>query len=493
MPAAQRAKAADLIRELETARALPEAAIRAAVMQADEIEPAVIALVEQAADGALLTPAQANPLLFGLPALAVARRTKVYRPLLRMLKRLSEDEIEWLFGDATTEYFVPIMLAVFDGDSTPLVEVVMDPSVDGWTRWTLLSVLARLTFDGVIERSLMLALLERFERENLAKADDPAWKGWQEAIILLGLEELRERIHATWADGRNPERKVDQEASDAALSAARAAAPGDATRFAEQFLAPLSDPLQTLSRWHWSNESDRTSNVDARQDNDPSLPVALDRDETDWMDRYLARRFGAADQAWEVIDGFYCALIVGPSGGDFREHIRVPLEIGEGPTFDTPEQAEYLTGLLTRHWTSIALRIASTSWHRPLLADADYPRGAVWAASFLRGVALRLQGWELQYRNQIVGVTIETLMTLAGRPNDRTRPLNARLRDELVAALPLALRSLYQIFQGLRDPLARAPLGADFNRKVGRNEPCPCGSGKKYKRCCASPDRGADG
>jgi preprotein translocase subunit SecA len=21
-------------------------------------------------------------------------------------------------------------------------------------------------------------------------------------------------------------------------------------------------------------------------------------------------------------------------------------------------------------------------------------------------------------------------------------------------------------------------------RKVGRNDPCPCGSGKKYKRCC---------
>ena len=21
-------------------------------------------------------------------------------------------------------------------------------------------------------------------------------------------------------------------------------------------------------------------------------------------------------------------------------------------------------------------------------------------------------------------------------------------------------------------------------RKVGRNEPCPCGSGKKYKQCC---------
>jgi uncharacterized protein len=23
-----------------------------------------------------------------------------------------------------------------------------------------------------------------------------------------------------------------------------------------------------------------------------------------------------------------------------------------------------------------------------------------------------------------------------------------------------------------------------MNNKVGRNEPCPCGSGKKYKNCC---------
>lgn len=27
--------------------------------------------------------------------------------------------------------------------------------------------------------------------------------------------------------------------------------------------------------------------------------------------------------------------------------------------------------------------------------------------------------------------------------------------------------------------------------KIGRNQPCPCGSGKKYKHCCAEKDRGA--
>lgn len=31
-------------------------------------------------------------------------------------------------------------------------------------------------------------------------------------------------------------------------------------------------------------------------------------------------------------------------------------------------------------------------------------------------------------------------------------------------------------------PKAAAPITAP--KKVGRNEPCPCGSGKKYKQCC---------
>jgi preprotein translocase subunit SecA len=40
---------------------------------------------------------------------------------------------------------------------------------------------------------------------------------------------------------------------------------------------------------------------------------------------------------------------------------------------------------------------------------------------------------------------------------------------------------------------ARTPGPAPFERespKVGRNDPCPCGSGKKYKRCCGSPKSG---
>ena len=30
------------------------------------------------------------------------------------------------------------------------------------------------------------------------------------------------------------------------------------------------------------------------------------------------------------------------------------------------------------------------------------------------------------------------------------------------------------------------PKFKEINRKISRNEPCPCGSGKKYKKCCGS-------
>ena len=37
----------------------------------------------------------------------------------------------------------------------------------------------------------------------------------------------------------------------------------------------------------------------------------------------------------------------------------------------------------------------------------------------------------------------------------------------------------------MQNELAPVPV---MNKKVGRNQPCPCGSGNKYKRCCLRKD-----
>ena len=32
-----------------------------------------------------------------------------------------------------------------------------------------------------------------------------------------------------------------------------------------------------------------------------------------------------------------------------------------------------------------------------------------------------------------------------------------------------------------------------MTQKLGRNDPCPCGSGKKYKHCCGAPQAAQQG
>jgi preprotein translocase subunit SecA len=45
-----------------------------------------------------------------------------------------------------------------------------------------------------------------------------------------------------------------------------------------------------------------------------------------------------------------------------------------------------------------------------------------------------------------------------------------------------ALSGAQQAAQGAATAAAAEPFVRE-GRKIGRNEPCPCGSGKKYKQC----------
>ncbi|MCG8572964.1 MAG: SEC-C domain-containing protein, partial [Spirochaetes bacterium] len=51
------------------------------------------------------------------------------------------------------------------------------------------------------------------------------------------------------------------------------------------------------------------------------------------------------------------------------------------------------------------------------------------------------------------------------------------------------LKKIYQqdtlsLFQSVTKSLFRP-----YGKKIGRNSPCPCGSGKKYKKCCLNKKR----
>jgi uncharacterized protein len=58
------------------------------------------------------------------------------------------------------------------------------------------------------------------------------------------------------------------------------------------------------------------------------------------------------------------------------------------------------------------------------------------------------------------------------------------IRDEHAALLPRAIVGMRQLAL-MRDGNATA-LRSMQAKKAGRNDPCPCGSGKKFKRCCGA-------
>ena len=77
-------------------------------------------------------------------------------------------------------------------------------------------------------------------------------------------------------------------------------------------------------------------------------------------------------------------------------------------------------------------------------------------------------------------------LTAARRPNHPVTPRGQGLaashaQQEHAANTPVAR------------PTPGRPPSVGTSQKVGRNDPCPCGSGKKYKRCHGAPTAGSRG
>ena len=76
------------------------------------------------------------------------------------------------------------------------------------------------------------------------------------------------------------------------------------------------------------------------------------------------------------------------------------------------------------------------------------------------------------------------------RMEERTRWLDTapEHREEDKEALPIAIEDLPPAPAMIHDPDDPVTTIRDTATRTGRNDPCPCGSGKKYKRCCGLSD-----
>jgi uncharacterized protein len=150
----------------------------------------------------------------------------------------------------------------------------------------------------------------------------------------------------------------------------------------------------------------------------------------------------------------------------------------------------------------------------PNLKAKELPLIREWAQGLFRAISLRPSFWNMDEAVEATGykldddavemATCTAVVTGVAFPNiipelfQRTLKKNSLLDKEPVAIevrlfvlLPKAVASMqaygHAIKNGLTVPKPRRqlrPVEPLKVVKVGRNDPCPCGSGSKYKKCC---------
>jgi hypothetical protein len=191
--------AAQLLAQLTFQERLPVEAIRATSADRTCAAAIFVHAIEQfvSPDG---DRSAKDSLFFIFHLLGDWREKSAYRPLTRLL-RCPPDDIDEIFGGALVETSHRVLAAVFDGDPAPLYDVVLDPGADEFIRSRMLEAIAMVTLNGEMPRAEAIRFLRVCYSEIDPQDECFVWHGWQSAIALLGLAELKPLVEQAFTRG----------------------------------------------------------------------------------------------------------------------------------------------------------------------------------------------------------------------------------------------------------------------------------------------------
>lgn len=221
---------------------------------------------------------------------------------------------------------------------------------------------------------------------------------------------------------------------------------------------------------------------------------SLTEAELDHLGQCLKNCKGGKAMNIEELDGFFAALIAGPEIVAPSEYIPEVFgsETPETRQFESLEEANEILGLMMRHWNDIAGTLSKGTVYLPLLLldENGVEHGNDWVRGFIRGTSMRPDGWaELLDDDDHGGCIIPMLMLYHEHDEDptlRPKSIGPEQREKVIVSLAAGLVEAYLYFRQHGQPhvSTQGSESRDPKVKIGRNDPCPCGSGKKYKRCC---------
>lgn len=156
------------------------------------------------------------------------------------------------------------------------------------------------------------------------------------------------------------------------------------------------------------------------------------------------------------------------------------------------EQREALVALYNHwHWQNKQPELTLPAWQSNPQSLSAFCQGYLAGHDWLHNLWQEaLTRFAEPQDERILSSTLLLCMRLCADESTAT-PLDSKLsREDALHLLPARLHTTARLGHRLFDAFQQQSQQArNPQRNTGRNDPCPCGSGNKFKKCCASQAR----
>lgn len=201
----------------------------------------------------------------------------------------------------------------------------------------------------------------------------------------------------------------------------------------------------------------------------------------------------------EELDGFVAGLLLCPEPIKPGDWLPVVYDAGDDQAspFTDLAHANRVFALIVQYYNSVARTLSDHPERYQPLLPVDPESGElvwqVWIDGFAAATDLRPEAWSrLDDADEATTAAFDGLLDLIEIADaEANAEADSPPSDRPAVTVPNSDQIAGWILTLNRWRIAHVPAPREIEwgppsaaRKVGRNDPCPCGSGKKYKRCC---------
>jgi uncharacterized protein len=227
------------------------------------------------------------------------------------------------------------------------------------------------------------------------------------------------------------------------------------------------------------------------------LTYPLNEEEIERLDQFLLNRIDDQIITEEMdegifdistLDGFFTAIVSGPV--TIPPSVWLPSVWGDfEPEWENEETFSDILSLLIRHMNGIVQTLMEYPddfeplYLERIVDDRSYIIVDEWCEGYHRGTELSPDQW--QSGGEAVAALLNPILSFTAATDWKGHDNVDEDVETIQQAIAPNARELHAYWLTRRDDIPQHELIAKHNQPpVGRDDPCPCGSGKKYKKCC---------